>query len=844
MLKTRLEILQAGALALAFACSGAQALAQVEAAAPVQQQPYREDVGKEVVVREQGEAQADALVKDAVKAYSNGNFKESVDKYLAAIDQLEACGNTSDYVKGKIEECKRSISKTYYAWAQKIAHDAEKSASSGDMDVAIDQCKKAKEIYPPYADKMDEAIKKYTDLKNGVVYRTETSEATADPKKEVRVYNIDVLLKQGDILYKDRQWDQARDKYEEVLSRDPYNSQAIDAIRKVNLKLFEYGNKRTELTRNERYTETSWKSITPLIPRSSNIGQRERVNEDIIKDDTESAINRKLKDIIIDHIEFEDVTIPTVVKYLKQRSKDRDPEKVGINIFLRLSSGDATAAPAGDAAKPADGAAPAAAPAASGSSATVTMVVDDIPLGEAIRYICRAANLKSRIERYAVVIASQDIPLDEVETRIYPLEKEALDIIGGGSDQAAVQQYFEKRGIGFPVGAKIVYDERISRLIVTNTPDNLGKMEDIIREMNVVDPQVLIQAKFVEITQNDLEELGFQYTIADAGNQNAYHMMGYANNSLGYNQARTVVTDPASWGGANQRYTDPGQTGHEITEFTRNNSETGTSKTRAGNLYDPSGLRWDPNSSQMVRNESSNIGAYNLNSSRPDQMFGYTKAAGRYYYNATVSALDQSDSADVLSTPRVTTMNGQEAVIRMITQFYYPTSWGQAQVSTSGNFSIFTASTPSFGDPTDEGIVLKVTPNVDADHYTITLQMNPVVQQRVDWLDYSYSVTQSAQTYTNVIKMPVIEARTVETTVSCYDGETIVLGGIIKDTTTNVDDGYPILCDLPLVGRMFQTKGKNSTKTNLLMFLTCRLVNPDGSPIRERDMRGLPPFRQ
>ncbi len=821
MLKTRLEILQAGAFALTLACCGSQALAQ-EPAAPQQPAAYREDVGKEIVVREEGEAQADALVRDAVKAYSESRYKESVDGYLAAIQKLEGCSQTSEYVRTKTLECKKSISKAYYAWAQKIARDAEKAASVGDIDTAIDLCGKAKEVYPPYKDKMDEAIKKYSALKKGVEYRVETSETTFDPKKDSRLYNIEVLLKQGEVFYKDKQWDMAREKFEEVLSRDPYNSQAIDYIRKVNLKLLDSGNKRTELTRNERNAETQWKSITPLIPRSTSIGLREKVSEDIIKDDSDSGINRKLKEIIIDHIEFEDVTIPTVVKYLKQRSKDRDPEKVGVNIFLRLSGGSADAA----AAKPAEGEA---APAAATSAATVTMVVDDIALGEAIRYICRAANLKSRIERYAVVIASQDVPLDEVETRIYPLEKEALDIIGGGGDKAAVQQYFEKRGIAFPVGAKIVYDERISRLIVTNTPDNLGKIEDIIREMNVVDPQVLIQAKFVEITQNDLEELGFQYTIADAGNNSYY--------------SKTPLTNILSGTGANQ-----------ITQYYRNNSQTssyytnldGTSRGSTTNTPWPSNsLAWNAND-PIVRNASTVGGAQalGLNSTQSDQAFGYSKAAGRYYYNVQVHALDQSDSADVLSTPRVTTMNGQEAVIRMITQYYYPTSWGEAEVSTSGNYSIFTASTPTFGDPTDEGIILKVTPNVDADHYTITLQMSPVVQQRIDWTDYSYSVTQSGTTYRNTIRMPVVEARTVETTVSCYDGETIVLGGIIKDSTTSFDDGYPILCDLPLVGRMFQSKGKKSAKTNLLMFLTCRLVNPDGSPIRERDMRGLPPFRQ
>ena len=92
--------------------------------------------------------------------------------------------------------------------------------------------------------------------------------------------------------------------------------------------------------------------------------------------------------------------------------------------------------------------------------------------------------------------------------------------------------------------------------------------------------------------------------------------------------------------------------------------------------------------------------------------------------------------------------------------------------------------------------------------------------------------------------MPVIEVRSIDTAVQCYDGETIILGGVIKDSTSSYDDQYPILGSLPLVGRLFQSKSKQAAKVNLLVFLTCRLINPDGSPVREREMRGLPPFRQ
>ena len=63
-------------------------------------------------------------------------------------------------------------------------------------------------------------------------------------------------------------------------------------------------------------------------------------------------------------------------------------------------------------------------------------------------------------------------------------------------------------------GAQIVYDPGISRLFVTNTAENLQKVEEHLKILNSVDPQVLIQTKFVEVHMNDLEELGFQYLFS------------------------------------------------------------------------------------------------------------------------------------------------------------------------------------------------------------------------------------------------------------------------------------------------------------------------------------------
>lgn len=226
-----------------------------------------------------------------------------------------------------------------------------------------------------------------------------------------------------------------------------------------------------------------------------------------------------------------------------------------------------------------------------------------------------------------------------------------------------------------------------------------------------------------------------------------------------------------------------------------------------------------------------------------------------YKLDASIYALDQSDATDVLSCPRVTTMNGQPATIKMVMEKYYPTDWEEAEYTTmsGGNATIpvFIGSTAELDEATEEGIIFTVTPNVSADKYTINLFMQPLVQKFIGWDDYSYEVpvditingNNQVVNVPNTMKMPIFERRTTKTNIECTDNGTIVMGGMIQDETTVLDDSYPILGDIPLIGRLFQSKGRAGAKKNLMIFLSCRLVNPDGSPLREREDRGIPPFK-
>ena len=80
--------------------------------------------------------------------------------------------------------------------------------------------------------------------------------------------------------------------------------------------------------------------------------------------------------------------------------------------------------------------------------------------------------------------------------------------------------------------------------------------------------------------------------------------------------------------------------------------------------------------------------------------------------------------------------------------------------------------------------------------------------------------------------MPVFASRKVNTSVTLWDGQTIVMGGLIREQTQKVNDRIPLLGNIPLLGRLFRNEGEFSNKQNLMIFLSARIVDPAGNPIR------------
>ena len=135
------------------------------------------------------------------------------------------------------------------------------------------------------------------------------------------------------------------------------------------------------------------------------------------------------------------------------------------------------------------------------------------------------------------------------------------------------------------------------------------------------------------------------------------------------------------------------------------------------------------------------------------------------------------------------------------------------------------------------GPVLDVVPYVLSDGYTINLTLIPSLTEFNGYDDPSATLREVNGA--GVVMVPTIlpdfTVRQVVTTVNIWDNQTVVLGGLISSSVQSQKDKVPMLGDLPLVGRLFQSQSKVSVKKNLMIFVTATIVDPAGNRVHSDD---------
>jgi len=340
----------------------------------------------------------------------------------------------------------------------------------------------------------------------------------------------------------------------------------------------------------------------------------------------------------------------------------------------------------------------------------------------------------------------------------------------------------------------VFFNDRQGVLLVRATILDLDIIEAAIQVLNIVPPQVNIKAKFLEIGQNDTKALGFDWYLGNTKMANG-----------------TVVGQ----GGSAPSLIGDGTISHPT--FPGPNTPPAIASAATDQLL-TSGLR----------NQSASL--FTLTGILTDPQF-----------RVVIHALEQRDGTEVLAAPEVTTISGRQAQMKatevktVITSFDFNQQTGGGTGGVGAGTTVQQAGA-AFVYPLPEqmetGPVLDVIPCVLSDGYTINLTVIPTVADFAGYDNPNEVLAQGILPPGTVLVptvLPRFTVRQVVSTVNVWDGQTIVLGGLIVEIVKSTKDKVPVLGDMPILGRFFRSESRTAQKKNLLIFVTPTLIDPAGN---------------
>jgi MSHA type pilus biogenesis protein MshL len=179
-------------------------------------------------------------------------------------------------------------------------------------------------------------------------------------------------------------------------------------------------------------------------------------------------------------------------------------------------------------------------------------------------------------------------------------------------------------------------------------------------------------------------------------------------------------------------------------------------------------------------------------------------------FNAFLDAQAQAGNLNILSAPKVATLNNQKAIIRVGRQDVFFRAVVTPASTTSAAFTTYTP------DSVTEGIILSVTPQVGKDG-RIMLSIHPTITEKV-----GVAVAPDRNT------APILDVRETNTVVTVADGETVFIGGLMQERTQETVGSVPLLGDIPYLGALFRRNEQVKKKTELVILISPRIVRPGG----------------
>jgi len=890
-------------------------------------------VTTERVRRQAFDVQAKREIDAARLAMRNGEYEESANHYTLANKLL----NDRPATKGLRRECLQGIAEAYYRAALQERTIGRNARAQELMEKAVDmRHPKARRTLEDW--KAESKTEEPKDISEIAHRRNETD------YQKLRETNRKHLRRSRQLLSV-RDLDGALEECEMVLVKDPYNEEAIrlrGAIQKKRQLILQ---NEFEVAREGMIADVdkAWRPVYAPNAREIEAVASSTVKKSLGEDPeraVEQTIIKRMKEMRLPTISFKPpATIIDAVEYFRGASKDFDRpdipmEQRGFNFVLKMPKTLQAQAAASDGGESEEFGASGdeASQAPAGVPVIPMITASDISFYEALKLVCDSVNYKFKVQGSIVMVMDKDMTIDEMVTRSYPVLSTFMERMGSAAsdmkemksagfgagsganakDEGEENQekdwkaFFEEMGVQWPEGSSLMYIKAIGKLRVKNTYENLAELEKALAELNVDQKLIEIEARFIEVQQQDLNSLGFEWIL------NSDYAIGM-DNWLG----KALNMQGGMFKGSETK-TDT-LTGYDIITKTEGGTttQTVTPKYTTTTTYNQTqGASWIKD---VTKAASMGVNAFGGNSeyqngmrylstegnhisgtgkSTNDQFMRVNAFLGNADLSMILHMLSQRSDTDLLNAPKVLTKPGEEAVIKVVTEFIYPTDYNvQLQSSSSSGSSyggsqsaVLAVVEPQSFQTREVGVILDVTPMLTDDGNLIDLKLNTQVVELEEWHNYgmripftgnsslqsfqgigeiftsladliatvgaeissetqelivesatasalnamdqlSSSDSKNIQYYEAKMEQPFFHVRSIDSSVSIYPGATIVMGGLITEQRKAMDDKIPFLGDMPFVGRFFRSHAESTTKRNLLIFLTTRLVDARGREV-------------
>ncbi len=779
-------------------------------------------LSKETAARSAAARDAYSLLEEGDDAYLENDYAAAIKKYAEALSKLPKGAKA---VIGLRATAVQRFSQASLVQAQNLMRKGDsKTARALLDDVKVVDPGNPKLI--SFLEKMDDPIR---------------NEAALTPEHTANVDRVRRLLYEAQSYYDTGQFDRAYMTFEDILRIDKYNKAARRGMERVNAAKSGYSAAARDQARAKMLEEVDggWEQKVPSISSPAFIG-----GNDPGEVDGRANIQSKLNSINVPEVNLNGATLDEAVDFLRAIAVQGDTTTLddtqkGVPFVVQL--GDETMP---EVKKIRD--------------ARVNLTLRNIPLSQVLKLVTEATGTTFRVDDFAVVINAagfSDPTLVRREFRVPPdfLTSGSVGKAEGNDDpfgddpdeggliakKVSAKEKLQTYDVSFPDGATAAYNSNTNKLIVRNTVANMQLIEAIVADLAKNEPLIVtVRTTIVDISQDQLEELDFDVMLGQ------FNVGEYGILSGGTTGTGSPIADMIG--------------GRPVTSGNRSGQLSGTTDGLDALLNRVS----PPTASGVLANDGVGNSFSDIRQPTTPDNSG-TRAPGvislrgiidQTGHEILMRGLSQKKGVDLMVRPEVVTRSGQNAVVQSVVEFPYPEDFEPPQIPNQvAGGGIVTPATPTNFTTRNLGVSLEVLPQVGPDRKIIEVSVNPVVTDFEGFINYGTPIVGSSDTTTidfvnqtvatrsvfgeitaNAILKPLFRTTRGSTSVRVVDGQTVVMGGLIQEIRKEIHDKVPILGDVPLVGRIFQSNGISVEKRAVIIFVNVELTDPAGNPYRDR----------